>query len=163
MRLLWQAWREHSLRARLDTSGVLRAVPRARFGQWRSPMRGGQAMSTQGFTKIREARSRGYGWSPDKWQCDTCLRVGYGLDDGPYQWANACRRGHSPCAYCGKMLALLIHDEPRVHARCPKRPRQVEQIIRARVFVVDEAREAALGPWGDFASRGSIIVNGMKR
>lgn len=70
------------------------------------------------FIKIRSLSFGGpYGQSirPAKWYCQVCGRSGFGTEDQPYEWADACRRGHAPCDWCGRWLALKIDGQPRLH------------------------------------------------
>lgn len=66
----------------------------------------------------------GQTWHGHKWRCTVCGREGYGDAAGPTPrdgWSSACRRGHAPCDYCGRMLPLRLNGQPRIHTRCPQR------------------------------------------
>lgn len=88
----------------------------------------GTAVLGTRFELLRGPRYSGaYGerYTGHKWRCAVCGREGYGDADGPSPrdgWASACRRGHAPCDYCGRMLPLLMSGQARTHSRCPNRP-----------------------------------------
>ncbi|SDD41956.1 hypothetical protein SAMN04489747_0910 [Auraticoccus monumenti] len=78
------------------------------------------------FTMVRPDRGWGgaYGMQrrPPRWACQMCGREGLGDETGPTgDWSQACRRGHAPCDWCGRMLTIKMDGQPRVHARCPER------------------------------------------
>lgn len=67
--------------------------------------------------------SHGQTYHGYKWRCTMCGREGYGTEQGPHRWADACRRGHAPCGSCGALLTLKLNGHPRIHTRCPQRDR----------------------------------------
>ncbi|ACZ29621.1 hypothetical protein Xcel_0582 [Xylanimonas cellulosilytica DSM 15894] len=114
-------------------------------------------MSTAtGFTMIHGGRWYGYNQTGPKWRCNICGREGYGNDQGPYVWHKSCLRGHSPCPWCGRQLALRIDGTPRVHSRCPERPDDAELLRLVAAEVRHEARYAVRGP---MTRQGSAILD----
>ncbi len=118
-------------------------------------------MDEPSFTKVHDGRSYGYSMSGPKWRCDVCGRSGYG---DPHQergnwaashWSAACKRGHSPCAWCGRQLTVLMDGTPRVHTRCPRRPADAELL---RLLVADVRRDARLAVRGGPTSTGDALL-----
>ena len=109
-----------------------------------------------GFTKLHDGRSYGYSMTGPKWRCNTCHRTGYGTGSTPWHqnwrgdaitnWSVACLRGHSPCPWCGRQLTLRMDGTPRVHARCPERPADVELLRVIGEEVKAEVRLSIRGP-----------------
>lgn len=103
------------------------------------------------FTQLHNGRYYGYSYTGAKWVCDVCGRSGYGdpnQDRGRWpgtHWSDACKRGHSPCAWCGRQLTLLKDGTPRVHTRCPERPADAELLRTLAADVLKEARLAVRG------------------
>jgi hypothetical protein len=110
------------------------------------------------FTKIHDGRSYGYSMTGPKWRCDVCGRTGYGdpnADRGRWRaphWSDGCKRGHSPCEWCGRQTVLRLDGTPRVHTRCPNRPDDVELLRRLAADVHTDARLAVRGPATDTAA-----------
>lgn len=100
------------------------------------------------FTQIHAGRYYGYSYSGPKWRCDDCGRQGYGDPDAPWSghWSEACKRGHSPCVWCGKQLTLRIDGTPRVHSRCKERPDDAELLRLVAAEVRSNVRLAVRGP-----------------
>ena len=103
------------------------------------------------FTQVAESRPWGYGYTPDRWACDVCGRTGIYDPHKERQWPStywftACKRGHSPCPWCGKQLALRLDGTPRVHARCKERPDDAELLRLVAQEVRDVARLGVRGP-----------------
>lgn len=103
---------------------------------------------TDGFTQVHDGRYYGYSYSGPKWRCDTCGRTGYGdpAQERRNHWSDSCKRGHSPCPWCGRQLSLCMDGTPRVHTRCPKRPGDAELLRLAAAEVRHEARLGVRGP-----------------
>ena len=115
-------------------------------------------MTEATFTKVHDGRSYGYSFSGPKWRCDICGRTGYGDPADttwPGHWSTACKRGHSPCAWCGRQLTLLLDGTPRVHARCPDRPADTELL---RTLAADVRRDARLAVRGGPTSTGDALL-----
>lgn len=56
--------------------------------------------------------------------CVVCGAKGYPLPLWPGSWQINHLRGHAPCGTgCGRMLVLCRDGSPRIHTRCPNRPR----------------------------------------
>jgi hypothetical protein len=110
----------------LDELGTLLGVD-LRGNNWDLRVNPVSSVAIRGtrFTKVRDPYYGGaYGqtYHAAKYRCDVCGREGYADKNGrPYEWAAACRRGHAPCDYCGRMLTLKLDGQPRVHTRCPER------------------------------------------
>lgn len=100
------------------------------------------------FTKIHDGRDYGYRYVGPKWRCDDCWRTGYGdpASAWPNHWSAACKRGHSPCVWCGKQLTLRIDGTPRVHSRCPERPDEAELLRLLVSEAKTDARNGVRGP-----------------
>lgn len=105
-------------------------------------------MSGEGFTKVHDGRYYGYSYSGPKWRCDVCGRTGYGDPnrENHHHWSNACKRGHSPCPWCGRQLSLRMDGTPRVHSRCPARPDDAELLRLVAAEVRHDARLGVRGP-----------------
>jgi hypothetical protein len=115
-------------------------------------------MTETTFTKLHDGRYYGYSFSGPKWQCDVCGRSGHG---DPAEttwrghWSAACKRGHSPCAWCGRQLTLLMDGTPRVHSRCPERPADAELL---RTLAADVRRDARLAVRGGPTATGDALL-----
>lgn len=116
-------------------------------------------MSGVSFTKIHDGRVYGYNETGPKWRCDVCSREGYGdpnVDRHRWvHWSDSCKRGHSPCAWCGRQLSLRKDGTPRVHARCPERPDEAEL---ARLVSEEMSREVRLAIRGPAASANAALI-----
>ncbi|NYD43949.1 hypothetical protein [Nocardioides panaciterrulae] len=109
---------------------------------------------TTTFTNVHQGRYYGYSYSGPKWRCAVCGRTGYGdpATAGRHHWSEACKRGHSPCEWCGRLLTLRLDGTPRVHARCPERPEDVELLRLLAAEVRTDTRAAVRGPTTDTAA-----------
>lgn len=109
-------------------------------------------MADTTFTLVHGGRMYGYRETGPKWRCDVCGRSGYGdphlARERRYgsHWSDSCWRGHAPCPWCGRQLALRMDGTPRVHSRCPERPAEVEVVRTVAAEVRQEARLAVRGP-----------------
>lgn len=105
------------------------------------------------FTQLHNGRTYGYSMTAPKWRCDVCGRSGYGdphAQRGHYgHWSDACKRGHSPCEWCGRQLTLRMDGTPRVHTRCPGRAPDAELLRRLAADVRADTRIAVRGPFDD--------------
>ena len=101
------------------------------------------------FTKIHDGRAYGYNMTGPKWRCDVCERTGYGdpATAWRHHWSEACKRGHSPCEWCGRQLTLRQDGTPRVHTRCPERPNDAELLRLLAAEVRTDARAGVRGPF----------------
>lgn len=102
------------------------------------------------FTLVHNGRSYGYSFTGPKWRCDDCGRTGYtNPTAGEFRyssWFDACKRGHSPCVWCGRVLSVRMDGTPRVHSRCPERPDEAELLRLLAAEVKHETRLAVRGP-----------------
>ena len=100
------------------------------------------------FTQVHAGRYHGYSYSGPKWRCDVCERTGYGDPENAWQhhWSEPCKRGHSPCVWCGRLLTLRKDGTPRVHARCTERPDEAELLRLLAAEVRADARFGVRGP-----------------
>lgn len=112
-------------------------------------------LSNVTFTNVHQGRSYGYSFSGPKWKCDVCGRTGYSNGNPAGRplrttshghWSDSCRRGHAPCPWCGRVLALRKDGTPRVHSRCPDRPDDAELLRSAEREARDIARRGVRGP-----------------
>lgn len=107
-------------------------------------------MSDVTFTKIHDGRMYGWNETGPKWRCDVCGREGYGDPNadrrGWQHWSDGCKRGHSPCAWCGRQIMLRKDGTPRVHTRCPERPDEAELLRLVVEEISHETRLAVRGP-----------------
>lgn len=101
------------------------------------------------FTQISAGGAYGYRWRSPRWACDVCGRSGYHDPATAYRghWSEACKRGHSPCAWCGKLLTLRMDGTPRVHSRCDERPDDAELLRLLAAEVRADTRAAVRGPF----------------
>lgn len=98
------------------------------------------------YRLLHPAQDRGLSWSSERYECTVCHREGYGYDGKPYRWYESCARGHSPCAWCGRMLPVLKDGTARVHTRCPDRPEDALLIRAIGATVRLDTRLSVLGP-----------------
>lgn len=100
------------------------------------------------FTQIHAGRYYGYSYTGPKWRCDTCGKAGYGdpAQAGCHHWSAGCKRGHSPCPWCGRQLTLRMDGTPRVHNRCPTRPDDAELLRLTAAEVRRVSRRGVRGP-----------------
>lgn len=98
------------------------------------------------FRLIKPAHESGYRWYSDRYQCTVCGRQGYGARGRPFGWYESCARGHAPCAWCGRMLAVRKDGTARVHTQCPERPEDAELIRAIAGAIRVDARLSVLGP-----------------
>jgi len=56
-------------------------------------------------------------------ECTTCGARGWTYLD-PRSWMAVHGRPHHPCPWCGRPLVTKLDGTPRVHTRCPNRPKE---------------------------------------